>query len=145
MSAYPDEPELDAAEEAPEPGPAVEEAAIEPEPEPEPGPCGPRLVLKRANQETDIVFEIRPPVIVGRFDPEVGPIDVDLGPLPEGAYVSRKHARIDFEEDVYTVTDLGSSNGTFILRGDFTKVESAPITDGDEIAFGNARFVFRTD
>lgn len=141
MSAYPEEPELDAAEEAPEPEPATEEAASEPAPT----VSGPRLVLKRANQETDVVFEIRPPVIVGRFDPEVGPIDVDLGPLPEGAYVSRKHARIDFEDDVYTVTDLGSSNGTFVLRGDFTKVESAPIADGDEIAFGNARFVFRTN
>lgn len=139
MSAYPEEPDVEPTEEAPEAEPVAEEAASEP------GPAGPRLVLKRANQETDVVFAITPPVVVGRFDPEVGPVDVDLGPLPEGAYVSRKHARIEFEDDVYTVTDLGSSNGTFVLRGDFTRVESAPIADGDEIAFGNARFVFRTN
>lgn len=106
---------------------------------------GPRLVLKRANAETDVVFPVNPPAVIGRFDPAVGPVDVDLGTIPEGSYVSRKHARIEFEEGVFTIEDLGSSNGTFVLREDFERVEVAPIKDGDEIAFGNARFVFRVD
>jgi hypothetical protein len=103
----------------------------------------PRLVLKRGGAEVDEVFELNPPSVVGRFDPSVGPIDVDLASIPEGSYVSRKHAKITNEDGVWRIQDLGSSNGTFILRDDFEKVEEAELTDGAEIAFGNARFVFR--
>lgn len=101
------------------------------------------LILKRSGAETDDVFPLHPPSIVGRFDPSVGPIDVDLGDLPEGVYISRKHAKITLEDGVWTLHDLGSSNGTFILRNDFERIEEAELADGDEIAFGNARFVFR--
>jgi pSer/pThr/pTyr-binding forkhead associated (FHA) protein len=102
----------------------------------------PRLVLKRDGAETEHVFPFACPATIGRFDPSVGPIDVDLGGEPEGSYVSRKHAKITEEDGVYTLEDLGSSNGTYVLKEDFEKVESAAIEDGDEIALGNARFVF---
>ncbi len=102
-----------------------------------------RLIVKRAGVETEEVFEFEPPATIGRFDPSVGPIDIDLGGLPEGAYVSRKHAKISCEDGVWKITDLGSSNGTYVLRDDFEKVEEAEITDGTEIALGNARFVLR--
>lgn len=105
---------------------------------------GARLVVKRNGAETDEVFPITTPATIGRFDPAVGPIDVDLGPLPEGSYVSRKHARLTEENGVWTVTDLGSSNGTFVLKdGDFQRAETAELSDGDEFALGNARFVLR--
>lgn len=106
--------------------------------------AGPRLVLKRSGHETDIVFPFTAPATIGRFDPEVGPVDIDLGKIEEASFVSRKHAKIVMEGEGYVVQDLGSSNGTYVLRGDFEKVEEAPIADGDEIALGNARFVFRT-
>ncbi|HLP00325.1 MAG TPA: FHA domain-containing protein [Fimbriimonas sp.] len=105
----------------------------------------PKLVVKRNGAETDEVFWISSPCIIGRFDPTVGPIDVDLGPLPEGVYVSRKHAKITEEDGVWKISDLGSSNGTFVLGDDFEKVEEAEITDGTEIALGNARFVFHVN
>jgi pSer/pThr/pTyr-binding forkhead associated (FHA) protein len=98
--------------------------------------------LKRGGVETDIEFPLQSPAIVGRFDPSVGPIDVDLGSLPEGVYVSRKHAKITCEDGAWKIQDLGSSNGTFVLRDDFQKVDDTSLNDGDEIAFGNARFVF---
>jgi hypothetical protein len=101
-----------------------------------------QLTVKRSGALTDIVFPVNPPTIIGRFDPAVGPIDVDLGTLPEGAYVSRKHAKISYENGVWMIKDLGSSNGTYVLRDDFEKVDEAPIADGQEIALGNARFVF---
>ncbi len=103
---------------------------------------GTRLVLKRSGQETDIVFAFSPPATIGRFDPTVGPVDVDLGTVEEGSYVSRKHARIVQVDDTYKIQDLGSSNGTYILRDDFEKVDEAELKDGDEISLGNARFVF---
>jgi len=102
-----------------------------------------RLTVKRNGAETDVEFTFGSPAIIGRFDPTVGPIDVDLASLPEGSYVSRKHAKLTFEDGVWKITDLGSSNGTFILRDDFERVEEAELADGDEIALGNARFVFR--
>jgi pSer/pThr/pTyr-binding forkhead associated (FHA) protein len=105
-------------------------------------PTGPRLVLKRGGQETDISFSFACPATIGRFDPSVGPVDVDLGTVEEGSYVSRKHAKITCDDGVYRIADLGSSNGTYVLRGDFEKVEEAEIADGDEVSLGNARFVF---
>jgi len=102
-----------------------------------------KLVLKRGGVITDIAYEIHSPATIGRFDPLVGPIDVDLASQPEGAYVSRKHARIVQDDGVWKVIDLGSSNGTFVLRDDFERVEEAELTDGQEFALGNARFVFQ--
>jgi hypothetical protein len=104
-----------------------------------------RLTLKRGGELTDQVFYFASPAIVGRFDPSVGPIDVDLGSLPEGSYVSRKHAKITFEDNGFHIQDLGSSNGTYVLRDDYEKVEEAPISDGDTIGFGNAIFVFNVE
>jgi pSer/pThr/pTyr-binding forkhead associated (FHA) protein len=103
------------------------------------------LTIKRGGVETDEKFSFQAPAIIGRFDPSVGPIDVDLGSAPEAAYVSRKHARIDQEDGIWKITDLGSSNGTFILRSDFERVEESELADGDEIALGNARLVFRVE
>jgi pSer/pThr/pTyr-binding forkhead associated (FHA) protein len=103
-----------------------------------------RLTVKRSGVLTSQVFEFRPPAVIGRFDPSVGPVDVDLGPLPEGAYVSRRHARISWEDGVWRLEDLGSSNGTFILRDDFERIEDEPLATGSEIALGNARLVFET-
>jgi hypothetical protein len=102
----------------------------------------PRLVVKRNGAETDTEFPIHSPAVIGRFDPAVGPVDVDLAGLPEGAYVSRKHAKIIHDGETWKVVDLGSSNGTFVLRDDFERVEEAELGDGQEFALGNARFVF---
>ncbi len=101
-----------------------------------------RLVVKRAGAETDVEFHLNPPCIIGRFDPSLGPLDVDLGPMPEGASVARQHAQSTCDDGVWKIADMGSSNGTFILRQDFEKVDEAELHDGDEIALGNARFVF---
>lgn len=122
--------------------PMVDEAAVVEEPITAVS-MGARLVLKRGGVLTDIAYEIHSPATIGRFDPMVGPIDVDLASQPEGAYVSRKHARIVQDGGVWKVIDLGSSNGTFVLRDDFERVEEAELTDGQEFALGNARFVFQ--
>jgi len=102
-----------------------------------------KLVLKRGGVLTDIEYVLHPPATIGRFDPSVGPIDVDLGTQPEGAYVSRKHAKIVCDDGIWKVVDLGSSNGTFVLRDDFERTDEAELIDGQEFALGNARFVFQ--
>jgi pSer/pThr/pTyr-binding forkhead associated (FHA) protein len=108
----------------------------------ETGTSQPTLVVKRNGAETTEVFTVISPCVIGRFDPSVGPIDIDLGNLPEGVYVSRKHAKITQEDGVWKIHDLGSSNGTFVLADDFEKVTIADLADGAEIALGNAKFVF---
>jgi FHA domain/zinc-ribbon domain len=106
------------------------------------------LSMKRGSVATGDIFYIGTHVIVGRFDAETGPVDVDLGVFPESAYVSRHHAKIHCDESgAWFLTDLGSNNGTFIwTEPDKSKRmqsgESIAIKDGVEFAFGNARFVF---
>ncbi|HLG19583.1 MAG TPA: GGDEF domain-containing protein [Bdellovibrionota bacterium] len=52
--------------------------------------------------------------------------------LEEG--VSRQHARIDRHEMSYTITDLGSTNGTFV-NGE--PVQQAALHDGDKVRIGD--------
>ncbi|MBI1756948.1 MAG: FHA domain-containing protein [Fimbriimonas ginsengisoli] len=132
-----DDQEEGVVQEEPQAAPEAAEAAPE-----QPAAGVARLVLKRNGAETDVEFEVHPPAVIGRFDPLVGPVDVDLGSLPEASYVSRKHAKITLEDGAWMIQDLGSSNGTFLLQDDFEKVEMAELHDGAEIALGNARFVF---
>jgi len=51
--------------------------------------------------------------------------------FPSDRYVSARHARIDLKGDVVTVTDLGSSNGTF------RKISGpTPLSLGDQLLIG---------
>jgi pSer/pThr/pTyr-binding forkhead associated (FHA) protein len=89
-------------------------------------------------------------LVVGRFDPETGPVDIDLSEAAESGHISRQHGELYREADgPWKVRDLGSTNGVFV-KGDgeasFGPRISAPreLKDGDEVAFGNARFIFRS-
>ena len=104
-----------------------------------------RLVLTREGKECDDIFEIRQRATIGRNDENLGPVDVDLSALPEGMYISRKHAEITNENGKWMLKDLGSSNGTFVMgESDFEKIEDdTEIHDGQQISFGNVRFTFQ--
>ncbi len=52
--------------------------------------------------------------------------------------VSRRHARLEFARGVVYLTDLGSSNGTF-LNGKRLKSEGIEVRPGDDIDVGNTR------
>jgi pSer/pThr/pTyr-binding forkhead associated (FHA) protein len=83
--------------------------------------------------------------LVGRSDPVRGDVDVDLGGLADGGFVSRSHAEIWTDGGKWFIKDLGSSNGTFLVNGDEkTKVENeAELADGQRIAFGTAEVSFK--
>lgn len=55
--------------------------------------------------------------------------------------ISRKHVQIDAEADGLVVTDLGSSNGTYV-NGE--KIESIELKVGDELKLDNIRFLVQT-
>jgi pSer/pThr/pTyr-binding forkhead associated (FHA) protein len=56
--------------------------------------------------------------------------------------VSSFHARIDRSADGFVVVDLKSRNGSFING---RRVETGPLTNGDELRMGPARLVYRVD
>lgn len=106
------------------------------------------LTLISFGQSTDTVIPLEAsPLMLGKFDPAQGPIDIDLSSLPGNEYLSRRHGELFFD-DGWTVRDLGSTNGVFVRRSqdsNFLPRLQGPmkLEDGDEVAFGNLRFVFR--
>ena len=53
--------------------------------------------------------------------------------------VSRKHAELVRDGDAFTITDLGSLNGTFVNRH---RIENATLADDDEVQIGKYRMTF---
>ncbi len=82
--------------------------------------------------------------LIGRWDPERGIFpDVDLDPVDPEATVSRRHARIWYQNGHYLIEDLGSTNGTFINRGRrLTPGMRYVIRNGDEIIVGKTFLKF---
>jgi len=122
------------------------------EPQPTAGGGTPRLVPNRHGAASGDEYPLLVDrLVVGRFDPETGPVDIDLSQTPEAPLISRHHAQIYKETDGrWYVTDLGSTNGVFVKSADaatFGPRLTAPqaLSGGDEVAFGNARFIFRVD
>jgi pSer/pThr/pTyr-binding forkhead associated (FHA) protein len=72
--------------------------------------------------------------------------DVDLtswGALRFG--VSRVHAAIEIRDEAVFLTDLGSTNGTYLNARQLSPNETRIVCSGDEMCFGNllARLYFR--
>ena len=64
--------------------------------------------------------------------------------LAEDAGVSRYHAAVEWDGRDLTLTDLGSSNGTFVNGRRLEPRAPHPLHDGDQIAFGpQSRFTLR--
>jgi CheY-like chemotaxis protein len=77
-------------------------------------------------------------LILGRSDPSKNfAPDIDLNLYaPANNGISRRHVRLHIEGDDLFVTDLGSTNGTF-LRGERLKPDMpTPIYRGDELVLG---------
>jgi len=55
--------------------------------------------------------------------------------------VSRRHASFVPSGSSYEVRDVGSLNGTYLNR---ERIESAPLSNGDEVQIGKFRLVFLT-
>lgn len=55
--------------------------------------------------------------------------------------VSRRHAEFRSEGETFTVVDVGSLNGTYVNR---EPVDSASLSNGDEVQIGKFRLVFLT-
>jgi hypothetical protein len=107
-----------------------------------------RLVAKKQGVPTP-EFDLESSNLVGKFDPDMGPVEVDLEDFPGAETISRQHSEIYREGDQWKIKDLGSTNGVFLKRVGQTRF-SARITTpetlntGDEIAFGKVNFIFQS-
>jgi pSer/pThr/pTyr-binding forkhead associated (FHA) protein len=110
-----------------------------------------KIVLKRGGVLTENTFLISgKQTIIGRFDPDSGPVDIDLSCLQaaEVDYLSRHHAKIwPNKLGQWFFKDLGSKNGSFFRGPPELKFERVTgeqqIREGYEIALGNVQFEFR--
>lgn len=82
--------------------------------------------------------------LIGRWDADGGIFpDVDLDQDDPEAKVSRRHARIQFQNNQFLIEDLGSTNGTFINRGPrLLPGTKQPLKNGDEIIVGKTFLKF---
>jgi hypothetical protein len=107
-------------------------------PGPEETPSGPRITLVIINSGRRINLDIGDDLLIGRKDNARGIFpDVDLG--LDGGYdagVSRRHAILAHKNNVYTIEDLGSANGTFVNGRRLAPQTAARIEHGDELKCG---------
>lgn len=107
-----------------------------------------KLISKQAGSPVP-EFTLDSNAIVGIFDPDMGPVDIDLEEFSGGETVSRNHGEIYLEGGVWKIKDLGSTNGIFIKQTGQTRFGARitvpeTINTGDEIAFGKVRFLFQS-
>lgn len=107
-----------------------------------------RLIAKQPNPPIS-EFPLDSNAIVGIFDPDTGPVEIDLEVFSGADTVSRSHGEIYQEGGVWKVKDLGSTNGIFIKRVGQTRFGARitipeTLNSGDEIAFAKVRFLFQS-
>ena len=146
----------------PTPEPVAEISTPEPEPAPVPIPTpvtppthspiptsiNAKLVAKQPNAPIP-EFPLETNALIGIFDPDLGPVDIDLEDFAGNETVSRHHAEIYQDAGIWKVKDLGSTNGVFIKptgQSRFSARITTPesLNPGDEVAIAKIRFVFQS-
>lgn len=118
-----------------------------PAPPPPPVPAAPpmpkaALVVARSGGAHPIT---RPITLIGRHDPVTGiHPEIDLSKEEMGKSVSRRHARIEFREGQFFLTEeIGTLNNTTVNGVKLETGVMTPLIDGDEIGLGAVKLTFR--
>ncbi|PJF31252.1 MAG: hypothetical protein CUN51_05140 [Candidatus Thermofonsia Clade 1 bacterium] len=92
-----------------------------------------------------LIFEEGTSVVLGRIDlnsSDVARFDLTrFGGHERG--VSREHCVISYHNGHFFVTDLNSSNGTYVNRKRLQPNEACLLNDGDELTLGNLSMTLR--
>jgi hypothetical protein len=96
---------------------------------------GPRLVATGGTYSGNIF-----PISEGAVD--IGRDPMSPVALPQDTNASRRHATIQAMNGQYTVTDNGSSNGTYLNGVRINSQAPQPLRPGDELQVGMTRFRF---
>ncbi len=143
-------------EPGPEPGP---ESKLEPELESEPAGrlhgqistqeevSNPTCLL--STEETPAYCYLKPTdetiyetIAVDSFPFFIGKLKKNVDYCLKKEVVSRYHAKITKEQDQFYITDLNSTNGTFVNKTAIPTYQPKEVVEGDEIAFANIRYRF---
>lgn len=87
-----------------------------------------KIIKGRDKGSTFALSQIEP-LIIGRESSD--------GVSLHDASISRKHCKIDFQDDNFIITDLGSSNGTYLNK---KKISNAVLKNSDKIKVGGFLF-----
>jgi hypothetical protein len=83
------------------------------------------------------------PCRIGRRDPKQSHYpELDLAEHDRGI-ASRHHATIQRSDNAYTLTDLGSTNGTYVNGNRIASFAPQPLSPGDMIKIGEVEIEFR--
>jgi serine/threonine protein kinase len=105
-------------------------------------PPKPRLMITSPHRSWELPID-RLPVRIGRRDPRQNHYpELDLAEHDRGI-ASRHHATIQRDGDFYTLTDLGSTNGTMLNSALIIPRVPQRLTQGDRIKIGEVEIEFR--
>ena len=96
------------------------------------------VIIHFRNASDPLELELSDRIVFGRYDSS-SPRQPDVDLTPFGALekgVSRVHAAIERSDDVLTLVDMGSSNGTSLNGQRLVPDQPRVLRDGDEIRFG---------
>jgi pSer/pThr/pTyr-binding forkhead associated (FHA) protein len=96
--------------------------------------------LLHLQTHTPIVLPQKELIHLGKPNKQI-PIDIDLSAFPHSDIVSRIHADIWREEDVFFVEDMGSANGTYLNHTLLVPGHRYKLNANDKIALGKAELV----
>ncbi len=107
-----------------------------------------RNTARLLHVQTDAVLELPDnvsPIRIGKPNDRVPP-DIDVSGFPESEIVSRVHANIRVEGDIYYIEDVGSSNGTYVNNMPLPYGNRHRLRPGDRVALGKGdkvSFIFQ--
>lgn len=107
-----------------------------------------KLIAKSPNSPIKEFILEESPLLVGKFDPETGPVDIDLEKFPDAEYISKTHAEIFYENGSWKVKDLDSTNGVFLRKigeasRDKVVNQAIVLNSGIQVFFGKICFIFQ--
>jgi serine/threonine protein kinase len=106
------------------------------------GPPAAKIVVRSPHRTWELSLG-KLPLRIGRRDPRQNHYpEVDLAEHDRGI-ASRHHATIQRDGDYYTVTDLGSTNGTLLNGTLITPRAPRRLRQGDQIKIGEVEIEFR--
>lgn len=79
-------------------------------------------------------------IVISSFPFFIGKLKENVDYCLEKDVISRYHAKITYEDNRYYITDLNSTNGTFINGEVLMTYQKKEIKIGDEIAFANIKY-----
>lgn len=126
-------------------------APVSPLPMPSPGaqpastPAGTASLIIERNGQVGLAFAVTDPTLIGKWDMDGGNFpEIDATDHDSGGYISRRHALIEQRSGQWTVTDLGSTNGTALNRQKLAPQQPTPLTSGDELIVGRLFLRFQS-